>query len=371
MMEERYYIKARGIQASGAKRGTCFVVFKDSEVRPGVANYLSKTLVDLRRQCEADGTIANWKLTKDMVFNSPSTAAGFLFGANASGPQTWKDENGMTMLEHEKLTAGVFKDPSDREYLGFLKTVGGNEGSKCYYPTRLDTYGCGCGHDCRFIMMMSDIEESTDYMADFSKYTSNRNMQEYEDIMKWCRIFLTNKSFTAFKGSDVAFALLFPMEKLFESYVADKLRKYIDSKEFKMSAQDKGYHLFDMPRRFALRPDIVVTNKFNKKKVVLDTKWKLLSSNSQANYGISQSDMYQMYAYDKKYKSEKVILIYPYNNAVESKDAVYSFTATEDNPVEVRVMFYDLMDDTGSLERIANMITTPNIMERDRFESNK
>lgn len=34
--------------------------------------------------------------------------------------------------------------------MGFLKTVEGNEGSKCYYPTRLDTYGCGCGHDCSY-----------------------------------------------------------------------------------------------------------------------------------------------------------------------------------------------------------------------------
>lgn len=73
-----------------------------------------------------------------------------MFGANASGPQTWLDENGMTMLEHDKLASGVFKDVTDREYLGFLKTVEGNEGSKCHYPTRLDTYGCGCGHDCSY-----------------------------------------------------------------------------------------------------------------------------------------------------------------------------------------------------------------------------
>ncbi len=31
-----------------------------------------------------------------------------------------------------------------------MKTVGGNEGSKCKYPTRLDTYGCGCFHDCKY-----------------------------------------------------------------------------------------------------------------------------------------------------------------------------------------------------------------------------
>lgn len=37
-----------------------------------------------------------------------------------------------------------------KEFKSFYKTVGGNEGSKCKYPTRLDTYGCGCGHDCEY-----------------------------------------------------------------------------------------------------------------------------------------------------------------------------------------------------------------------------
>ena len=147
---ERFYLDARGIKASGIITETGFTVFKGSEVRPTIAKYLAKALVDLRHQRETDGTIVDWKLTCDLDFNSPSTAATFLFGANASGPQTWKDENGMTMLEHDKLAAGVLKDPSDREYLGFLKTVEGNEGSKCHYPTRLDTYGCGCGHDCSY-----------------------------------------------------------------------------------------------------------------------------------------------------------------------------------------------------------------------------
>ena len=32
----------------------------------------------------------------------------------------------------------------------FFKEVGGNEGNKCHYPTRLDTYGCGCQHDCSY-----------------------------------------------------------------------------------------------------------------------------------------------------------------------------------------------------------------------------
>ena len=37
-----------------------------------------------------------------------------------------------------------------KEFKSFMKTVGGNEGSKCHYPTRLDTYGRGCSHDCKY-----------------------------------------------------------------------------------------------------------------------------------------------------------------------------------------------------------------------------
>lgn len=37
-----------------------------------------------------------------------------------------------------------------KEFKSFYKTVGGNEGNKCHYPTRLDTYGCGCCNDCSY-----------------------------------------------------------------------------------------------------------------------------------------------------------------------------------------------------------------------------
>jgi DNA repair photolyase len=44
------------------------------------------------------------------------------------------------------------------EFKSFHKTVGGNEGSKCNYPTRLDTYGCGCSHDCSYCYAKSLLE---------------------------------------------------------------------------------------------------------------------------------------------------------------------------------------------------------------------
>ena len=37
-----------------------------------------------------------------------------------------------------------------KEFKSFFKEVKGNEGNKCRYNVRLDTFGCGCSHDCAY-----------------------------------------------------------------------------------------------------------------------------------------------------------------------------------------------------------------------------
>ena len=39
-----------------------------------------------------------------------------------------------------------------------VKIAGGNEGEKCNYPVRLDTYGCGCAHDCSYCYAKSLLD---------------------------------------------------------------------------------------------------------------------------------------------------------------------------------------------------------------------
>lgn len=45
-----------------------------------------------------------------------------------------------------------------KDFDSVQKTVEGNEGSKCNYPTRLDTYGCGCQHDCSYCYAKSLLD---------------------------------------------------------------------------------------------------------------------------------------------------------------------------------------------------------------------
>jgi 5-methylcytosine-specific restriction enzyme subunit McrC len=110
------------------------------------------------------------------------------------------------------------------------------------------------------------------------------------------------------------------MEVLFESYVTSKLKQFQPHRE--ISVQDrKHYLLTDLNisrEKFSLRPDLVI--HVNEKTIIADTKWKMINQHlSQSNYNISQSDMYQLYAYGKKYQagngSVQLALIYPHSES--------------------------------------------------------
>jgi len=191
--------------------------------------------------------------------------------------------------------------------------------------------------------LFDDIDISKNIDVDFSNCSNTRDMRIYEQTLKWARIFLKGNSFTNLQGTHLATALLFPMEKLFESYVAEKLSNALNCTKFTVSAQDNSYYLFN--KAFSLRPDIVIQDKESSKTIVMDTKWKKISK-SLFNNGISQSDMYQMYAYGKKYNTQKTVLLYPQNPDNATDIEFDSYDAKEDFAnVEVHIRILDLLDE--------------------------
>ena len=196
------------------------------------------------------------------------------------------------------------------------------------------------------------VEPSINYLKDFSKVVIDRNTIEYEMLMKWSKVFLMNKSFTTFSGKDTSRALLFPMERVYESYVAQQMKKIMCPAGWDVSSQDKGYYLFTEPgHQFALIPDIVCTK--NGRIVIMDTKWKSLSSNESKNYGISQGDMYQMYAYSKKYQTSEIWLIYPLNDEMRGHSDI-KFESGDGTTV--RLHFVDLTRMPETLEELRDKL---------------
>lgn len=168
----------------------------------------------------------------------------------------------------------------------------------------------------------------------------SRLFNYYKQALQWARIFLKGESFTSFKGKEVNQAILFPMEQLFEVYVADQFRRSLA--DWNVQAQDRKYHLVEKhegERKFRLRPDLVVFDEAVK--IVADTKWKIVNQHAPAkNYLISQSDMYQLYAYGKKYQQEgkevRLMLIYP-----KHQDFTRFLTFEYDSGLKIDVVPYD------------------------------
>lgn len=199
--------------------------------------------------------------------------------------------------------------------------------------------------DLRKLLMHFDmVQSSVAIDKDFVQVNIDRNSKDYESILKWSKVFLKKMSFTTFSGEMAAQSLLFPMDKVFESYVGKTLSRMLSGTTWTVALQDRKYHLFE--RQFALRPDIVLRNKDTNRVIVLDTKWKVLINNPRKNYGISQSDMYQMYAYAKKYQTDEIIVIYPRIDAFKDEEEIRFFS---DDGVNVMIMFVDCHRVEGSL----------------------
>lgn len=190
------------------------------------------------------------------------------------------------------------------------------------------------------LLIFDEITPSQNYDSDFQRCDRGRTGREYSDVLALCKVFLARKSFTMYRGRDDATALLFPMNILFEKYIAKEMAAVVADK-WTLSDQDTGNFLFGKGRdgKFPLRPDIVLRSQTDEV-IIIDTKWKRLYNNPRDNYGISQADMYQMYAYHTRYENVKtVILLYPLYEKIDAKR--YETTVFEKNIV-IQIKLFDL-----------------------------
>lgn len=105
--ESKFYLSRKSkksqqlIQASCIRTDEGFVVLKDSMIEEIDSEAIPLAIKELRIKCKANKEIFDGKLTKNLLFNSPSYAAAFVLGMQTNGRVDWKDENGITLKELE------------------------------------------------------------------------------------------------------------------------------------------------------------------------------------------------------------------------------------------------------------------------------
>ena len=96
--EPTFHLEYGKGKAIGKRTSEGFVVLKGSVINPTMTKSCPEKAVKDRRKY-ADKIDKNNTLTADILFSSPSGAAGFIGGASLSGNALWKDANGKSLKD--------------------------------------------------------------------------------------------------------------------------------------------------------------------------------------------------------------------------------------------------------------------------------
>ena len=160
----------------------------------------------------------------------------------------------------------------------------------------------------------AEIPPSANPQTDWDRHSLDRSMRHYGEVMPWVGLLLFRRGLSTFPGKHRNRALLFRMEQVFEDFVAASFRRYAQA-GYAVQPQGPQEHLASTDseeRVFAMRPDLTLLSD-GTRRAVLDAKWKELKEPpDRSNSGIARSDLYQLFAYGKKYGVRSVALIYPW-----------------------------------------------------------
>jgi len=198
----------------------------------------------------------------------------------------------------------------------------------------------------QYLEHMNWIELSHNIDKDFSMVKTGRGMEHYHNALVWAKVFLKKESFSSFSGDTIAFAILYPMEKLFECFVQWWLEKTY--KHLLVEAQNGGFDF--VKNLFTVRPDFLI-KKEDKVICVADAKWKLIGR--EKDY--SQSDFYQLFAYkhiflkeqetiylDKKCELTSLRIYYPKHYCGQNDETFEYFDGQK-----IKIRFLDLENELG------------------------
>jgi 5-methylcytosine-specific restriction enzyme subunit McrC len=174
------------------------------------------------------------------------------------------------------------------------------------------------------LLLLDQVEDVVIYDELFDRVTLTRQSERFADVFHFCRLILQDRAPTIQAGAARSFSLLFDMNQVFERFVAaflgSRVMPYLDGYRLFPQARHRQRHLMtcDGHGVLPLRPDLLIEAP-DSQRLVIDTKWKRLSD-SGSRGGVSIGDLYQLYAYTRRYGCMHSILLYPHVPGMTARD---------------------------------------------------
>ncbi len=159
------------------------------------------------------------------------------------------------------------------------------------------------------------------------KVKFTRLNQKYEYVFNVAKLLLFGNSPKLSNNGNNTFSIMFDMNVLFEEAIFEILKSNKSNFDINIiEAQSPQKKIFDesSSANFTMKPDIYIEKQGESKIIIIDTKYKLIekvkTEYNSSKKQVSQSDVYQMFAYSEYYKASKCILLYPqFDNGVKEE----------------------------------------------------
>lgn len=153
----------------------------------------------------------------------------------------------------------------------------------------------------------------------------DRTNSRWRELFDLARLLLGERFQTTSAGASEGFSLLFEMNTLFEEYVSRMLKRALLDTDLRVVSRGGRLYCLETDDRrglFQTRPDILI-KRGDEVVQIIDTKWKRIAPGMHdAKQGVSQGDVYQMMAYGRLYKCDRLTLLYPHHPAAEHNEGV-------------------------------------------------
>ena len=190
--------------------------------------------------------------------------------------------------------------------------------------------------------------------ADWERHHVDRSMLHYRPVMQWVGLFLFNHGLTTFYGRHTNLSLLFPMEQVFEDFVAHSFRRHQHCYDVAAQYPQRRLAEIDGYEAFTMKPDISL-KAGERVAFILDAKWKEIDAGSEdPKHGIDQADLYQLFAYGKRYGCDAVALVYPRTRAFTTELRYRFFDG-----LTLICLPFDVTEPEGSVRRSIRALRCP------------
>lgn len=177
----------------------------------------------------------------------------------------------------------------------------------------------------------------------------DRQNLRFRDVYRFAGHILADSAPDLRAGQEASFSLLYNMDALFERFIAEFIDRHVlagpdlpDSlKDWRLAPQAEAHreYLLYAGRSGVLhmKPDLLFTRGDDR--FIIDTKWKHIEPGPEARP--TNDDLYQLYAYLRRFGCRRVTLLYPSASSVEGSN----FALIDNGPIAIGVRFVDLSCD--------------------------